>query len=259
MPASFNSSDIDHDATGTAAGEGTRDGVPLYAQQAVDWNTVKETPAPAQKIGGGTVVADVQPEAPRTIQVRSPQNYTPATRAHEAEHIVQNAIGDADHGLNAEGATSAGVYGYGGYDGLLKMQQQGQGVNTLSKEQQGALVGNYVRDARTLEAKARSGTLTHADTAQYDKIKQATHPMIRQLATPANAPIDTHPEAPGLPGAEVMGYMVPDKQMGGQWVPIHKAGNGQPLSKADATQYLQRAGGNKQLARAFALHDNHQF
>ena len=103
-----------------------------------------------------------------------------------------------------------------------------------------AMVNDYLTKSRAIEAKARAGQATPADAHAYAELQKTYHPQIRALAPqPEGNTASTHPD--------------------GGYVPILKHGQGEPLSKADAARYLTAANGNKQVARAFAHHDQHTF
>jgi hypothetical protein len=226
---------------------------------------IHETAAPRIVEGNAQVTSDVDPANDTQINVRAPENYSPAIRGHESTHVAQFVRQDGVVPSQASGeklATSTNDYDYGGVPGLLQAQQQGKTLANYSQEQQAAMVQDYIQGSRNIEAKAKAGTASPQDLQSYSQLQQAYHPFIKQLAPqPAGNTITTKPEAPGLPSADTpgLGMLSPDKLMGGAAVPIHQTGGGQPIDKATTAQYLKKAGGNVNNARAMAIHDGWKF
>jgi hypothetical protein len=224
-PKTAPDTELDDSFEGTAAAPGAQDGVPAFAKDAVPWQNVHEVAAPRQVEGNAQVVADVDPANDTQINVRAPEAYDPATRAHEATHVAQfnrtdGVVPNQESGEKL--ATTTNDYKYGDLD---QLRSQGKTMANMTQEQQASMVHDYLQQSRALEAKGRAGTASQQDLAQYSKLQQTYHPWIRDLAPqPQGNAINTTPEPPGLPSADTpgLGVMAPDKLMGGGYTPIHK-------------------------------------
>jgi hypothetical protein len=164
-------------------------------------------------------IADVEVNAPSTIQVREPQLFTNPVYTHESTHVYQlsrNTGVQQDVGQRYNAGKLPVGYDYGGADGLLKAQQERKTIADFGPEQQARMVEDYQR--LTKEAIAAK------DTKQLDKITQAYHPFILQLSRlPGKADsmtkmtkADMTPAAPGPPPSAISGVMYPDKLLGGE-------------------------------------------
>ena len=164
-------------------------------------------------------IADVEVNAPSTIQVREPQLFTNPVYTHESTHVYQfsrNPGVQQDVGQRYNAGKLPVGYDYGGADGLLKAQQERKTIADFGPEQQARMVEDYQR--LTKEAIAAK------DTKQLDKVTQAYHPFILQLSRlPGKADsmtkmtkADLTPAAPGPPPSAISGVMYPDKLLGGE-------------------------------------------
>jgi hypothetical protein len=165
----------------------------------------------------GKNIADVNPDDPNTIRVREPGMFTNPVYTHEATHVYQMsrnpAVVKEIEGRYGGGRT--GGFDYGGADGLLRAQQARKTITDFGPEQQARMVEDYQRLTKS--------AIAAKDTAQLDKLTQAYHPFLLQLARlpGRNDPMrmtksDMTPQAPEPPPSSVSGVMMPDKLLGGQ-------------------------------------------
>lgn len=165
---------------------------------------------------------DSSPLASRKITVDDSTAYSAADQAHELQHVVQNdntpIVQKLKNQLDPIHASIAGVssgatgsnttYDYGGTEGLAKHFASGKGVSDLNAEQQASIPQNYMKEyTRLTNAK---------DTKGLDRLNEVYDPAIKQLrnmANPSKTTINTTPDAPAAPPAELTGQAVPVKGM----------------------------------------------
>lgn len=159
---------------------------------------------PAKSFNGTAAVAAVDPNKPGTINVYRPDLFTQHVKNHEIDHTYQLSR-DPSVQFNQERA-GQGTYGYGGVSGLQQMQQQGKTVGHMTMEQQAELQADWQDN----NEKISKGGMTQQQAAEAYQFNQAAHPFISQMAQwpkqgEANAPIQTAPQAPGLPSPDTPG------------------------------------------------------
>ncbi len=157
----------------------------------------------ARVMGGGT-----------DITIDRPEWFDRATMAHELTHAYQNTRTREFQAPEADYEHDDKTYDYGGMPGLLDARAQRKTIANFSVEQQAEMVKHYYDAHRDMVNLASQGKLSKSTAADFEEMKKAYGPFIRQLAgVPTEEdlykPI-TAPPPPGVPGYEATGYISGD-------------------------------------------------
>lgn len=203
--------------------DSSTDGVPEFLKPvaANSTTTTRTTPLTAlprlaESVSGEEPIAGVSPLMPHTINVMNPTKYTadPGIRAHELTHELQYKTGLAS---NPHARAGDNTYDYGGQQELYKSSRP---ISDFTLEQQAQIVHDAVQNNATAQAHARSGQVNPIGASDYDEMKAAYHPYLRQLLQANTKNIITTPEPPGPPPSALTGVLKPDPLIGGPTVPF---------------------------------------
>lgn len=199
-------------------------GVPQFLKDSLGRMTVREQKIPQPD--GQLAVAEVNPMAPQGIGIVRPDLYDRGVRAHELTHVLQ---------MTRNSDWQAGMpdnrsYDYGDIEGLIEARKQRKTIGDFGVEQQAAIIGDYRDMTAYYLDKAKRGALTGKEARQFQQIKDVFHPFVKQLAGvpnqedhdkwSLNPQMDTRPDAPGIPSADVSGILAADPLMSNERVGV---------------------------------------
>lgn len=201
-----------------------------------------------------------------TVHVNDPSQWNGGTPQHEYTHVYEDKVRGLRNRLFEGG--NRDDQDYGGTPGIEQHNREGKTIANFNPEQRAEAVGDAWASQKKVVADAKAGKLRPGEVEAFDRVKSAFHPTLQQMKNEGDETIDTHPAAPGLPPASVSGIIAPDPLLGGEWASVNpaqydpakhfvKPENGAKLSEEHAKQYIVKAKGNKDIARAMAKHDGH--
>jgi hypothetical protein len=157
------------------------------------------------------------------IHVDQPSAMDKPIMAHEATHIFQGNLKEPMSGDAKESFDTKANYDYGGWQGLVKANEQHRHIRDFTDEQQAKMVGDYVE----LEQKMQNAFKEPPEKKlqllkEWDLANQAMRPYVKQMQGQEmkwdkdSSTISTKPDPPPAPPAELTGIAIPLEGIGGK-------------------------------------------